>query len=139
MTPAAMLTVAGVTAIAVSVFAGAETVMLALPLRPSMVAVMVVEPAASAVAMPEAVIFATLALASVQVADAVTSWEEPSLKLAVALNCSVAPTERLAVAGEAAMAVSVFCEGGDDVVPPQPVLASSRAMASEKSREYTSL
>lgn len=123
----------------VRVFAGAETVILALPLTPPIVAVMVVEPAASAVAMPEAVIFATFALASVQVADAVTSWEEPSLKVPVALNCSVAPTERLTVVGDAAMAVSVFCEGGDDVVPPQPVLASSRATASEKNNEYASL
>lgn len=134
MAPARMLAVAGVTAIAVRVFAGAETVMLALPLRPPMVAVMVVEPAASAVATPEAVIFATFALASDQVADAVTSWEEPSLKVPVALNCSVAPTKRLAVVGDAAMAVSVFCEDGDDVVPPQPVLASSSATASEKNR-----
>jgi hypothetical protein len=43
------------------------------------------------------------------------------------------------VVGDAAMAVNVFCEGGDDVVPPQPVLASSRATASEENSEYTNL
>jgi len=104
-----------------------------------MVAVMVVDPEARAVAKPEAVIFATFPLASVQVADGVTSWEEPSLKVAVALNCSVAPTERLALEGDAAIAVSVFCEGGVDAVPPQPVLARSSAKVSEQNSEQTSL
>jgi hypothetical protein len=122
-----------------SVLGGAETVRVALPLRPSMVAVIVVEPAASAVAMPEEVIFATVGPASVQVADAVTSWEEPSLKVADALNCFVAPTERLAVAGDAAIAIRFFCEGGDDAVPPQPMLASSSAKVSEQKNELTNL
>ena len=103
-----MLGAAGVTAMDVSVLAGAETVRVALPLRPFMVAVTVAEPAASAVAMPEEVIFATFGPASVQVADAVTSWEEPSLKVADALNCFVSPTERLAVAGDAAIVIRFF-------------------------------
>jgi len=79
MAPMAMVSIAGVTAMEVRVFGAAETVRSALPLTPSRVAVTVVEPAASAVTMPEAVIFAIAGLVSVQVADAVTSWLEPSL------------------------------------------------------------
>jgi hypothetical protein len=44
-----------------------------------MAAVTVVEPAATAVAIPPEFIVATVALASVQVADAVTFAVEPSL------------------------------------------------------------
>ena len=77
--PAAMVAVAGVTATAVTVFATAGTVRLAVPLMLSMVAVMVVEPAARAVAMPAGVMVATFALASAQVAAAVTSAVELSL------------------------------------------------------------
>ena len=77
--PTAMVVVAGDTAMEVSVFGAAETMRSALPLTPSRVAVTVVEPAARAVTMPEAVIFATAGLVSVQAADAVTSWVEPSL------------------------------------------------------------
>jgi hypothetical protein len=75
----AMVAVVGVTAMEAMVFVTAETVRSALPLTLSRVAVTVVDPAASAVTMPEAVIFATAGLVSVQAADAVTSWVEPSL------------------------------------------------------------
>lgn len=71
--PMAMAAVAGDTAMEVSVFGAAETVRSALPLMPSRVAVTVVEPAARAVTMPEAVTFAIAGLVSVQAADAVTS------------------------------------------------------------------
>ena len=54
-----------------------RTVRLALPLMLSMVAVTVVEPAAMAVAMPAGVMVATFPLASVQVAEEVTSAVEP--------------------------------------------------------------
>jgi hypothetical protein len=74
-----MVAVAGDTAMEVSVLGGAATVRVAFPLTLPMAAVTVVEPAATAVAMPDAVIVATCPLASVQVADAVTSAVEPSL------------------------------------------------------------
>jgi hypothetical protein len=105
-----------------------------------MVAVMVVEPAASAVAMPEGVMLATFAFASDQAAAAVTSTVEPSLYVAVALNCLVAPTETFAVAGDAATASSVFPGPlSPEEVPPHPTLASSSERVSEKNSEYTDL
>jgi hypothetical protein len=63
----------------VSVLGAASTVRLAVRLRLPMAAVTVVDPAATAVAIPEAVMVATLPLASVQVADVVTSAVDPSL------------------------------------------------------------
>lgn len=72
-----MVGLAGETAIAVTV--GADTVRDALPLRPSKEAVTMVDPGATAVAMPEIVTVATLAFASVHVANLVTSADEPSL------------------------------------------------------------
>lgn len=57
----------------------AGTVMAALPLTPFMVAVMVAEPVATAVASPEEFIVAIVALELVQATVAVTSAVELSL------------------------------------------------------------
>jgi hypothetical protein len=92
-----------------------------------MVAVTVVEPAAMAVAIPDEVMVANFAFASVQAAEEVTSAVEPSLYVALAVNCWVAPTARFAVAGEAAIELRtlvVLLELRDEV-PPQPAAASS--------------
>jgi len=72
--PTAKVAVAGVTTMEVRVFviAGGGTESDALPETPSMVAMMVAEPAASAEARPEGVTFATAGLEDVQVADVVT-------------------------------------------------------------------
>ena len=72
--PIAKVAVAGVTATEVRVFvtAGGGTLSDALPEKPSMVAVMVAEPAASAEARPAEVTFAMAGLEDVQVADVVT-------------------------------------------------------------------
>jgi hypothetical protein len=74
-----MLAVAGETVIEVSVLAAGVTVRVAFPLTPSTVAVTVVEPAATPVAFPDALMVATFELVSVQAADAVTLAVEPSL------------------------------------------------------------
>jgi hypothetical protein len=139
--PTEMEAVAGVTAMEARVFGAADTVRAALPLMPSMVAVTVVEPAPSAVAIPALVMLATFAFVSVQVADAVTSAVEPSLKVALALNCRVAPTERSSVAGDAAMVISVLPEPPEpeEDVPPHPAMASRSGKVSEKKRVFISL
>lgn len=141
MAPARMLAVPGEMAIEVRVFAGAATVRVALPVRPSMVAVTVVEPAPTAVASPEGVMVATFAFASVQVAAAVTSAVELSLYVAVALNCSLAPMARFAVAGEAAIAVMIFVEGPvlADEDTPHPTLAANSGRERQSRRERSTL
>ena len=70
---------AGETAMELRVFGAADTESVVLPLRLSMEAVIVVEPGATAVATPVALMVATFAFASVQVAELVTSAVEPSL------------------------------------------------------------
>lgn len=77
--PMARVALPGVSAIELRVFTGAGTVRVALPLTPSKEAVTVVDPGASAAAMPDEEMVATLAFASVQAADLVTSAVEPSL------------------------------------------------------------
>jgi hypothetical protein len=74
-----MLGVGGVTAIDARVLGGAGTVRVAVPLMPLTVAVMVIEPVATAVARPDELIVATAALEDAQAAVAVTSAVEPSL------------------------------------------------------------
>ena len=77
--PAAMAAVAGETAMEASVFAGVAIVRVAVPLIAPMAAVTVVEPVATPVAIPDEVMVATFAFASVHVAEEVTSAVEPSL------------------------------------------------------------
>jgi hypothetical protein len=74
-----MLDVAGVTVTELSVFGGAVTDKVALPLTPLIEAVMVAEPAASAEASPAGLIFAVAALEEVHAAELVTSAVELSL------------------------------------------------------------
>jgi hypothetical protein len=74
-----MFAVAGVTAIETSVFTGAVTVNAAVPLTPLSVAVTVLEPAATAVARPVALMVAAAVLELFQVALVLTLAAEPSL------------------------------------------------------------
>jgi hypothetical protein len=136
-----MVAVAGETAMEASVFAGAAIVRAAVPLRAPMVAVTVVEPAPMAVAIPDEVMVASFAFASVQVAEEVTSAVEPSLYVALAVNCWVAPTARLAVAGEAAIELRtlvVLLELRDEL-PPQPAAASRSERQRQRNEECTYL
>jgi hypothetical protein len=77
--PTAMLAVAGITAIEVSVFAAAVTVSAAVPLNPPAAAVIVEEPAATADAIPAALTVAVAVLELVHVADELMSPVDPSL------------------------------------------------------------
>jgi hypothetical protein len=77
--PTAMLAVAGVTEIAVTVFATAVTLSAAVPLTPPSDAVIVLEPAATPVAMPDEFTVATAVFEVVQVAVDVTFAVDPSL------------------------------------------------------------
>jgi hypothetical protein len=74
-----MLSVAGVTEIAVTVFVAAVTLNAAVPLMPLSEAVMVLEPGVAPVAKPDAFIVATAAVEVVQVAVDVTFAVDPSL------------------------------------------------------------
>lgn len=96
MAPTAMLTGFGVTAMDESL----GTFNVALPLTPLSEAVMAVVPEATAVARPAALTVATAGLAAVQAALAVMFCVVPSLYVAVAENCCVAPTKRFAGFGE---------------------------------------
>jgi hypothetical protein len=110
--PAATLALGGETAIDVTVFVAAGTVSVAIPAMPLTEAVMVVEPAAIAVASPAELIVATAAFAAVQLAIAVTLAVEPSLYVAIAVNCCVPPAATLALGGESVMDESVFVAAG---------------------------
>ena len=77
--PAAMPAVAGVTAIDCSVGATTGTVSVTVAVKPLYCAVIVVEPAPTAVASPLALIVATPVLEELHVACAVTSPVDPSL------------------------------------------------------------
>jgi hypothetical protein len=80
-----MLAVPRETAIAVTVFV--VTVSVALPLIPFSVAVTVVDPAPTHVANPPDPIVATAVFPIVHLAALVTTAVEPSLYVAVAVNC----------------------------------------------------
>ena len=71
-------------------------------------AVICVDPEATAVARPLELIVATAVFAADQVAVVVTFAVGLSLYVAVAVNCSVAPTAILPVLGDTEIAVSVF-------------------------------
>jgi hypothetical protein len=107
--PGAMFALAGVTAIDTSV--AAVTVRVADPDSAPDVAVIVVEPAATAVANPfdPAVVLkvATPVLDELQAAVVVRFWVLPSEKDPVAVNCWVVPGARFAVAGVIASEMSV--------------------------------
>ena len=132
MLPALIFAVAGVTAMELSVGdAGvlAFTVMEAVPLTPFCVPVMVVEPAATAVTRPLVLTVAMAELALAHVACELMSAVEESLYVAVAENCCVPPTVRLADAGESPIVLRVLAgvgDGGAALLEPQP----ERAVAS---------
>ena len=92
------------------------TVTLAVPLRPSLVAVIVAVPAATPVTRPAPETVATWALSVVQVTvRPLSGW--PAASLGVAVSCTVLPAATVAVAGAtsteatgAGAAVTVTCE-----------------------------
>lgn len=96
------------------------TVRAAVALIPPTDAVTLVAPGATPVARPLEVTVATEALAVAQVAAVVTLAVELSLYVAVAVNCWVRPAATLAVAGETAIAVSVFAVTASVAVPLTP-------------------
>jgi hypothetical protein len=77
--PAAMLAVAGVTVMVVSVGVTMGTVIAAVALMPWIAAVMVDDPAAAAVTRPEVPTVTTVVLEEVQVRPEVTAAVDPSL------------------------------------------------------------
>lgn len=105
--PAAMLAVGGVTAIDDRVFAAAFTVSAACAVNPLAEAVIVVEPAPTAVARPDALMVATVVLDEDHVMPVVSGAVVPLLYVAVTLNCWVAPAVAVADGGVTAMAVTV--------------------------------
>src|SRR2546426_881420 len=80
------------------VMTGAVTVIVALPLWPSLVAVMVAEPVATAVTTPLGLTVATAGASLAHVTERPVSVS-PLAPLSVAVNCGVAPTGRLSLAG----------------------------------------
>jgi hypothetical protein len=100
------------------------TFSVALPLTPLSEAVMAVVPGATAVARPAALTIATAGTAAVQVAVAVTFFVVPSLYLAVAENCCVAPAKMFAGFGETEMEEST----GVTVSVAVPVIPVSDAV-----------
>jgi len=116
--PFAMLGFAGVTAMETS--EAPVTVNVVDPEMPLIDAVIVVEPAPTAVAspmvLPAALMVATLVVPDVQVTEDVMSCFELSEYTAVAVNCWCVPCTMLGAAGVTPMVVSV---GG--VTPPEPV------------------
>ena len=136
MAPTEILTLAGETAMEVTVFATAVTLSIEFPLTPFSEAVIAVDPEATAVAMPLELTVATAGVAAVQFAVELTFAVELSLYVAVAVNCWVAPTAMLVLEGDTETAVTVF------VVPLElagmdwhPVLA----IISEKERKETGI
>lgn len=132
LAPVLTLAVAGVTEIDCSVFVTVtvSTSRLALPVMPLSEAVTLVDPEATAVSKPLALIVAIDELPTDQVTVELTLAVEPSLYFAVAVNCCVAPIKMLAVAGDTVTAVNVFVGGGVVVelgTPAQPMLAITRA------------
>ena len=67
------------------------------------VAVMIAEPTVTAVVRPPVLTVATAVFDEVQVTEMVISWVVPSENVPVAVNCWVAPTDRLGLDGVTAM------------------------------------
>jgi hypothetical protein len=105
--PAVMLGDAGETAIEVTVTVGAVTVSVAVAVNPSSVALMVVVPAVAPVASPPELTVATAVFDDAHVTPEVSAPVAPLLKVALAVNCWVAPAAMLAVVCETETAVTV--------------------------------
>ena len=117
----AMVTVAGLT---VTVATGAAvTVTADVPLFPSLVAVIVVEPTATPVTTPVADTDATAAVLEVHVTTRPVRMV-PVASFVVAVNCFVAPTATLAVAG----ATVTVATGADTTTAAVPLLPSDVAV-----------
>ena len=115
----AMLAVAGVTAIEDNVAAvAAVTVRVLVPVLPLKAAVMVAVPAALAVARPPVAIVAVAVLDELQVTCVVILVLVPSEYVPVAVNCWVAPTTILAVAGVTTIEDNVTWAGTVRVAVP---------------------
>jgi len=117
--PTGMEAVAGDTASDTS--AAAVTVRLALPLTPESVAVIVADPAALVVAIPDADIVAAAVFDELQLAAPVRSFVEPSLYCPVAVNCCPSPAAIDAAPGATWIDFSVTA-GGTPPPPPDPAL-----------------
>jgi len=122
-------------AIELSVGALAETVSAALPLTPLIVALIVADPAATAVASPPVLTVATDVLDDAHVADEVTSAVDPSLYVPVAVNCCVAPTPMLAVVGAALIETSALFGGVTPGEEPQPTPAMTSRREEKRTRQ----
>jgi hypothetical protein len=85
----------------------AVTVSVALPLIPLSEAVIVVDPADTPIASPLELTVAVAELATLQLAEEMTAVE-PSLYVAVAVNCCVPLTAMSAEAGATAMVFTVL-------------------------------
>jgi len=79
------------------------TVKVIMPVEIPELAWIVVAPAASAVANPEALIVATVVSEELQVTEPVTSWEDPSASVAFAVNCCVFPATTVGLLGATAI------------------------------------
>jgi len=99
LVPMAMLGAAGVTAMEVSV----AEVSVVEPVTSPKAAVMVVEPAATAVARPEAVMVAAPVFDELQVTNVVRSWVALFDSVPLALNCWLVPMAMLGEAGVTVM------------------------------------
>src|SRR6266498_1021208 len=104
--PTGMLAVAGVTATEATGTGAAVTVSAALPLCPSLVAVIVAEPAVRPVTSP---LELTVAIEPLLLCQLTTRPERvlPLASFGVAVSCCVCPTRRLAVAGLTATEATV--------------------------------
>jgi hypothetical protein len=107
-----MLAVEGATLTEVTVFVADCTVRVAEPFNPPSVAVTVADPAAFALASPVLLTDAIDPEFTVHVAVEFTLAVDPSVYVAVAMNCCVCPDLILAAAGDTPIDSSVF-------VPPE--------------------
>jgi hypothetical protein len=83
-------------------------------------AVTVVEPETTAVSSPVELIVATAVFAVAQLVVVVTFAVEPSLYVAVTVNCSVVPATTLAMLGDTVTAVTTFAATLRVAVPLTP-------------------
>jgi hypothetical protein len=123
--PTATQTVAGVTEIEVS--AAGVTVSSVEPLIEFTLAPIVVDPVTDPIARPVALTGATVGLEELHDALAVKSFDEPSLYVPVAANCSVKPLAIVGFAGVTAMdtriaGVTVSVSAGLTMLPSVAVM-----------------
>jgi hypothetical protein len=126
-----MLALAGVTAMDVITGGGAAvTVSIVVPLIAPSVAVIVVDPAATAVASPAALMVAAAVEELAQVTEAVRFEVVPSLYVPVAVNCCVAPAAMDGEAGVIAMEERVGAAGVTEsmAVPVTPLMVAVRVV-----------